>query len=118
MPVIALVGTLAAVLFSPLLASRVMGKGGGLGKSALVALLSLGLGQIIGMLATKLGPLGGVLGIMGYLAAWYQVVKVIYGTDIAETIVFMFWHMFFQLLGLSLISLVISGYGVTWLWGL
>jgi len=117
MPVIALVGTLAAVLLSPWLASRVMRVEGGVGKSALVALVTLGLVQIIGMIAQHLGPLGGILSLMGTLAAWYQVVRIVYGTDTASTIVFMFWHLFFQLLLISLLSLIVSA-NVWWVFGL
>ena len=116
MPIIALVGTLAAVLLSPWLASRVMRVEGGVGKSALVALVTLGLIQIIGMLAQHLGPLGGVLSFMGTLAAWYQVVRIVYGTDTTSTIVFMFWHLFFQLLLISILSLVVNA-NVWWVFG-
>lgn len=117
MQFIAILGSLAAVLFSPFLASKIMRLTGGLGKSALVALVTLGLMQIIGMIAGHLGPMGGILGFMGILAAWYQVVKVVYGTDTAETMVFMFWHLFFQILTLSLLSMVVSVARVSWLWG-
>ena len=117
MPILIILGSLAAILLSPLLAGRVMGLRGGVGKSALVGLLTLGLMQIIGMVASNLGPLGGVLGIMGILAAWFQVVKVVHGTDTAGTIVFMFWHLFFQLLILSLMALLLDGQ-VFWVFGL
>lgn len=114
--ILVILGSLLAVLFSPYLAGKVMGLKGGVGKSALVAFVTLGLIQIIGMVATHLGPMGGVLGIMGMLAAWYQVVKVVHGTDPASTLVFMFWHLFFQLLMVSLLSLIISP-EVFWVFG-
>jgi len=106
--VIAIIGSLAAILISPWIAARIMGLSGGAARGALVGLVTLGLMQIIGMVAGHLGPMGGIIGIMGMLAAWYQVVKIVHGTDTAGTFVFMFWHLFFQLLILSLVSLVIS----------
>ena len=106
--IVAIVGTLAALTCAPLLAARVMRLSGGLGKSAVTAFVTLGLMQIIAMLAGHLGPLGGIIGFMASLAAWYPVVKVIYGTDTAQTIVFMFWHLFFLLLSISLLSLVVG----------
>lgn len=116
MLIVAILGSLAAVLLAPFLASRVMGLKGSIGKGALVGLVTLGLMQIIGMVAQKLGPMGGVLGLMGTLAAWYQVVKVVHGTDTAGTIVFMFWHLFFQLLILSLLALLLTP-DVFWVFG-
>jgi hypothetical protein len=118
MSFIALVGTFAAVLFSPLLAQKVMRLKGGLGKSALVAIVTIGVIQIIGMIAAQLGPLGGILGIMGALAGWYQVVRVVYGTDTASTLVFMFWHLFFQLLLLSLLQLFVQPNVFAWVFPL
>lgn len=108
MSAILLIGSLSTVLVSPFLAAKVMRLRGGLAKGALVALVTLGLMQIIGMVATHLGPLGPVVGFLGMIAAWYQVVRVVHGTDTAGTIVFMFWHLFFLLLGLSLVALIIS----------
>ena len=109
MPVIAIIGSLAVLILSPLLASRAMGLRGGLGKAALVAFVTAGLMQIITMVASMLGPMGDMLALMGSIAAWYQVVRVTYGTDTASTVVFIFWHLFFQLLLLSLLSLLIGG---------
>ena len=113
---IAILGSLAAVLLAPFCAGQVMGLKSSLGKGAMVGLITLGLMQIIGMVAQKLGPMGGVLGVMGTLAAWYQVVKVVHGTDTPGTIVFMFWHLFFQLLFLSLLALFLSA-EVFWVFG-
>ncbi|MCP4501990.1 MAG: hypothetical protein GY822_18690 [Deltaproteobacteria bacterium] len=107
---------LSALITAPLFASKIMGLKGGLGKGALVAFVVLGSNAIIGMVASHLGPLGGILGFMGFLAAWFQVVKVVYGTDSASTFVFMFWHLFFQLLILSLLQLLIGGEAVAFAW--
>jgi hypothetical protein len=115
--IIALFASLAAIVFSPVFAARVMGLKSGPGKGALVGFVTLGVTQIIGMLAQHLGPLGGLLGIMGALAGWYQVVKVVHGTDTAQTFVFMFWHLFFQLLTLSLLSMLFGMARVEWIWG-
>jgi hypothetical protein len=118
MELIAVLGTLAAIICAPWLAAKVMGVEGGPGKGALVGFVTLGVTQIIAMVAQHLGPLGGVLGFMGALAGWYQVIKVIHGTDTARTLVFMFWHLFFQLLFVSLLSLLFSFGAVSWIWGL
>lgn len=115
--IIALVGSLATIVFSPFLASKVMGLRGGVAKGALVGFVTLGVIQIVSMIAQHLGPMGGILGIMGALAAWYQVVKVVHGTDTAGTIVFMFWHLFFQLLCVSLLSLIVGAARISWMWG-
>lgn len=117
MEIIALIGSLATIVLSPFLASRIMGLAGGVGKGALVGFVTLGVMQIVAMVAQHLGPLGGILGIMGALAGWYQVVKVVYGTDTAKTLVFMFWHLFFQLLCVSLLALIVSPERISWLWG-
>jgi hypothetical protein len=116
MMIIAIVLSLLSLVLAPTLAGKAMGLKGGFGKGALVGLVSLGLMQIIGLLAQYLGPLGDTLALMGGLAAWYQVVKVVHGTDTAKTIVFMFWHMFFMLLTSSLLALLIGGNAVSWLW--
>ena len=107
--------TLLALTLAPFLASRVMGISGGIGKSALVAFVHLGLSQIIGMISGFFGPMGGILGIMGVIAAWFQVVKVVYGTKTEETMVFMFWHLFFMLLLLSLLALALDP-NPSWVW--
>ncbi len=116
-PIIAIVGSLATIVFSPFLASKVMGLKGGVGKGALVGFVTLGVIQIVGMIAQHAGPLGGIIGIMGALAAWYQVVKVVHGTDTAGTIVFMFWHLFFQLLCVSLLAMLFGAAQISWMWG-
>jgi hypothetical protein len=115
---IVVVLTLSAVIFAPFCASKMMKLNGGLGKSAIVALVTLGLTQIIGMVAQHLGPLGGLLGLMGTLAAWHQVIKVVYGTDLVHTLVFMFWHLFFQLLFISVLAMWVGGAQVGWVFGL
>jgi len=117
MPILMLLTVLTALVLAPLLASKVMGLRGGLGKSALIAFISLGGMQIVGMLAQHLGPLGNVLGLMGGIAVWYQVVRIVHGTKTAETIVFIFWHLFFQLLMVSLLSLIFEP-SLAWVWGL
>lgn len=109
--------TFAAVVCSPWLAAKMMRLPGGLGRSAIVALVTLGLIQVISMVSQHLGPLGGIVGFMAMLAAWYQVVKVVYGTDTAHTVVFMFWHLFFQVLMISLLALLFDGSRVAWVWG-
>ncbi len=115
MNAVAILLSLATLVVSPFAAQRLMGLKGGMGKAAIVGLVSLGLMQIIGMVANLLGPLGGTVGIMGMIAAWYQVVKVVHGTDTAKTVVFMFWHLFFLLLCAALITLVI-GQSMSWMW--
>jgi hypothetical protein len=107
--------TISSLVAAPFLASRVMGISGGIGKSALVAFVQLGLSQIIGMISGFLGPMGGLVGFMAILAAWFQVVKVVYGTKTEETIVFMFWHLFFILLLLSLLALLLDP-NPSWAW--
>ena len=116
MIIIAIVLSLFSLVLAPTLAGKAMGLKGGWGKGALVGLVSLGLMQIIGLLGQYLGPLGDTLALMGGLAAWYQVVKVIHGTDTAKTLVFMFWHMFFMLLTSSLLALIIGAGSVSWMW--
>ena len=118
MSVLFLVGVLAALILAPILAAKVMKLQGGVGKGVMVALITLGANGLIGMVAQHLGPFGGVLGIMGFFAAWFQVVKVIHGTKTAETMVFMFWHLFFQLLLLSLLALFLDASVFTFAWPL
>jgi hypothetical protein len=117
MIIVAIVLSLLSLVVAPTLAGKAMGLKGGFGKGALVGLISLGLMQIIGLLAQYLGPLGDTLALMGGIAAWYQVVKVVHGTDTARTIVFMFWHIFFQLLSSSLLALLLGMNAVSWMWG-
>lgn len=112
--VIGIVGFLCA----PFVASRIMGKAGGMGKSATVALIVFGCLQLFGFVAPILGPLGGVLHIMSALAAWYVVVRVIYGTDRAETIVFVFWNIFFLLLAISVAVAIGQSQNALWVLGL
>lgn len=109
--------TFAALILSPHIAAKVMRLEGGLGKAAIVAFVTLGAIQIIAMVAPHLGPFGGILGFMASLATWYQVVKVVYGTDMARTIVFMFWHLFFQILFVSLLALLLGPDRISWVWG-
>jgi hypothetical protein len=116
MIVIAIILSIASLIVAPLFASKAMGLRGGLGKAAMVGLVSLGLMQIIGLIAQYLGPLGDTLSLMGGLAAWYQVVKVVHGTDTAKTVVFMFWQLFFQLLIASVLSLFLGASDVVGWW--
>lgn len=106
--------SLAAIVLAPVAAAKVMGLKGGIGKGALVAFVSLGANAIIAMVASNLGPLGGIVGFMGWIAAWFQIVRVVYGTDTAKTMVFMFWHIFFQLLFISLLQLFLGADGTSW----
>ncbi len=108
--------SLGSLVLAPTLAGKAMGLKGGVGKGALVAFVSLGLMQVIGMLGRFLGPLGDVVALMGGLAAWFQVVKVVHGTDTASTVVFMFWQVFFLLLTSSLLALFFGAAAVTWYW--
>jgi hypothetical protein len=117
MTIIVLALSLISLVLSPTLAGKAMGLKGGFGKGAVVGFVSLGLMQIIGMLGRYVGPLGDLLALMAGLAAWFQVVKVVHGTDTANTIVFMFWHVFFLLLGSSLLALLLGAGAVTWYWG-
>jgi hypothetical protein len=116
MMVLAIVLSLLSLVIAPTFAGKAMGLKGGFGKGALVGLVSLGLMQIVGMVAQFLGPFGDMLGLLGGLAAWFQVVKVVHGTDTARTAVFMFWHFFFQLLMSSLLALFLGADSVAWMW--
>lgn len=118
MTVVAVILSFGSLLVAPALAARMMGLKGGIGKGALVGLLTLGLLQVSGLLASLLGPLGELLSIMAFLAAWYQVVKVVHGTDTASTVVFMFWHLFFVLLATSLLAIILNPSAATaaWAW--
>jgi hypothetical protein len=116
MMVIALILSLASLVAAPTIAGKLMGLKGGAGKGALVGLVSLGLMQMIGLLGEYLGPLGPILALMAGVAAWFQVVKVVHGTDTAKTMVFMFWHLFFLMLSSSLLALVFNGSAVSWWW--
>jgi hypothetical protein len=115
--VIAILLSLFSLVLSPTLAGKAMGLKGGLGKGALVGFVSLGLMQIIGLTGRFLGPLGDLVALMGGIAAWFQVVKVVHGTDTASTIVFMFWHVFFLVLCSSLLALFFGADSVTWFFG-
>lgn len=114
--ILALLGVLASLFVSPFIAGRMMGKGGSIGKSILAGMLVIATAQLIGLFEF-LGPAGAILGIMAWLAAWFQVVKVLYGTDIAETLVFMFWQFFFQVLIASLTMLLLGSFHASWLVG-
>ena len=116
MIIIAIILSLASFVVSPTVAAKLMGLRGGVGKGALVGLVTLGLLQMTGLIARFLGPIGDLLSLMLFVAAWYQVVKVVHGTDPARTMVFMFWHAFFVLLGASLLALIISPGSVAWYW--
>lgn len=116
MTIIAVILSFASFILSPTFAARLMGLKGGVGKGALVGLVTLGLLQLTGLLASFLGPLGDLLSLMAFIAAWYQVVKVVHGTDAAQTIVFMFWHLFFVLLGASLLAVIVNPGAVAWYW--
>lgn len=116
MIVIAIILSLFSLVMSPFLAGKAMGLKGGAGKAAMVGAISLGLMQIIGLVAQYLGPMGDMLSLMGGIAAWYQVVKIIHGTDTARTVVFMFWHLFFQFLIASLLSMFLGAGNVVGWW--
>lgn len=116
MIVIAIILSLASLVLSPFFAGKALGLKGGLGKAAMVGMISLGLMQIIGLVAQYLGPMGDMLSLMGGIAAWYQVVKVIHGTDTARTVVFMFWHLFFQFLIASVLSMFLGSANVVGWW--
>lgn len=116
MTIIAVLLSFASLIVSPALAARLMGLKGGLGKGALVGLVTLGLLQVTGMIAAFLGPLGDLLAIMAFIAGWYQVIKVVHGTDAAHTMVFMFWHLFFVLLAASLLAVIVNPSVVSWYW--
>ncbi len=114
--IIAVLLSLASFLVAPTIASKLMGLNGGFAKGALIGLLTLGMLQLTGLVAQFLGPLGDLLALMAFVAAWYQVIKVVHGTDPARTLVFMFWHLFFVLLSGSLLALIINPSVVTWWW--
>ena len=114
--IIAIILSLASFLVAPTIAGKLMGLKGGFAKGALVGLITLGMLQITGMLASFLGPLGDLLAYMAFIACWFQIVKVVHGTDAARTLVFMFWHLFFVLLAGSMLSLIINPSVVSWWW--
>jgi hypothetical protein len=114
---IGIVLSVGILVGAPTIAGKALGLKGGFGKGAMVGLLSFGLMQIVSMVAQYLGPFGDLLSIMGGLAAWYQVVRVIHGTDTARTLVFMFWQFFFQILSASLLAMFFGAGSVTWWWG-
>ncbi len=114
--IIAVVLSLAAFVLAPTVTAKLMGLHGGVAKGALVGLLCLGLLQMTGLIAQFLGPLGDMLALMAFVCAWYQVVRVIHGTDAGRTMVFMFLHLFFVLLGASLLALIIGPGAVSWWW--
>lgn len=116
MLLIAILLSLASFVAAPTITARIMGLQGGLGKGALVGLVTLGLLQLTGLVASFLGPLGDLLSMLLFLAAWYQTIKVVHGTDPARTMVFMFWHFFFVLLAASFIAVIIGPNGVSWWW--
>jgi hypothetical protein len=114
--IIAVLLSLASLLLAPTVAGKLMGLTGGLGKGALIGLITLGMLQLTGMVGQFLGPLGDTLAIMAFVAGWFQVVKIIHGTDAGRTIVFMFLHAFFVLLAGSLLAIIINPGAVTWWW--
>ena len=116
MMIIAILLSLASFLLAPTIAGKVMGLKGGLGKGALIGLITLGCLQLTGLVAQFLGPLGDTLALMVFVAAWFQVVKVVHGTDAARTLVFMFWQLFFVMLAGSLLSIIINPGAVSWWW--
>lgn len=106
------------LLVSPFFASKAMQlKQAGFGKSAIVGLITMGFLQILALFGGYLGPLSSILSPMLFVASWYQVVKIVYGTDTASTIVFMFWHMFFYFLMLSIFAMIIGIGSISWIWG-
>ena len=114
--IIAILLSLASFVLAPTVAAKLMGLKGGVAKGALVGLVCLGLLQMTGLIAQFLGPLGDMLALMAFVCAWYQVVRVIHGTDAGRTIVFMFLHLFFVLLGASLLAVIIEPGAVSWWW--
>jgi hypothetical protein len=116
MIVVAIILSLASLVVAPFFAGKALGLKGGFGKAALVGMISLGLMQIIGLIAQHLGPMGDMLGLMGGIAAWYQVVRVVHGTDTARTVVFMFWQLFFQFLIASLLSMLFGMSNIVGWW--
>ena len=116
MMIIAILLSLASFIVAPFAAAKLMRLRGGIAKGALVGLITLGMLQLTGLLASYLGPLGDLLALMAFVAAWYQVVKVVHGTDPTRTLVFMFWHLFFVMLGASLLAIIVNPGAVSWWW--
>jgi hypothetical protein len=115
MLIIAIILSLASFAFAPSLAAQVMRlKGKGVGRGALVGSITLGLYLMTGLVSTFLGPLGDLLAIMLFLAAWYQTVRVVHGTDGVRTVAFMFWQLFFVLLIQSLVAWIITPSVAKW----
>ena len=114
--IIVILLSLASFILAPTAAQKLMGLKGGVGKGALVGLICLGMLQITGLIAQFLGPLGDLLALMAFVMAWYQVVRVVHGTDAGRTIVFMFLHLFFVMLGASLLAVIIDPGAVSWWW--
>ncbi len=103
-----LIFSILVILSAPYLSARVMGIQSSVGKAALLAFPLLGVTNIIGMISSHLGPLGGLLGSMLSIAAWFQLIRIVYKIDHARTFIFMFWHIFFTFLFISLVQLVVS----------
>jgi hypothetical protein len=116
MQIIVILLSLASFVIAPTAAGKLMGLKGGFAKGALVGIVCLGLLQITGLLAGFLGPLGDLLSLMAFIVAWYQIVRVVHGTDAGRTIVFMFLHLFFVLLAASLLALIIEPSAISWWW--
>ena len=114
MLIIAIILSLASFAFSPSLAAKVMRLKGGVGRGVLVGSITLGLYLMTGLVSTFLGPLGDLLAIMLFVAAWYQTVRVVHGTDGARTLAFMFWQLFFVLLIQSLVAWAITPSVAKW----
>jgi hypothetical protein len=115
MLVIAILLSLASFAFAPALAAAVMRlKGRGVLRGLLVGSVTLGLYLMVGLVSSFLGPLGDLLALMLFLAAWYQVVRVVHGTDGVRTVAFMFWQLFFVLLMQSIVAWIITPSVAQW----
>jgi hypothetical protein len=115
MLIIAIILSLASFALAPSFAAQVMRlKGRGVLRGVLVGSITLGLYLMTGLVSSFLGPLGDLLALMLFLAAWYQVVRVVHGTDGMRTLAFMFWHLFFVLLMQSLVAWIITPSVAKW----
>jgi hypothetical protein len=103
-----IVATLTILLLAPRLSAALLRLNGGFGKAALIAFPLLGCIQLIAFVSPHLGALGGLVGFLLSIAAWFHLIRIVYGTDTSSTIVFMFWHIFFVILLASLFSLFVG----------
>ena len=100
--------TIFALVAAPYLAARIMKLRASWGNAAFVSVVTVGSSQLIALFTRFLGPFRQPIAWMAFVVAWFQVIRIVYGTDIARTVVFMFWQIFFFLLMLSVFGELVS----------